>query len=175
MSQAIASRGVNATLQPGLLDGVAIAQHRCGETVLAQLTSLGASVLPAGAGETPDALVLAIGSLAELDQAWPVIQAAAAEAFIPAGAPAVGTTRKVLLIGPRPGLADAEPTRAALENLARTLSVEWARYGIVVATIAPGTATSEEELATLVAFLCSRAGHYYSGCRFSLGVVTEPR
>jgi hypothetical protein len=161
------------TLRDHLLDGVQIATHECGETVLAQLAALGARVVPASGEGTPDVLVCGIGSLGELDDAWPVIQAAAAESFIPAAAPPDGTTRKVLLIGPRPGAGDTEPARAALENLARTLSVEWARFGIVAAMIAPGTDTSDEEVATLVAFLCSRAGHYYSGCRFSLGVVTE--
>jgi hypothetical protein len=154
---------------------VAIATHECGEAVRAQLTALGASLLPAGGEGAPDALVCTVGSLPDLDDTWPVIQAAAAERFIPAGDPPEGVTRKVLLIGPRPGGHDAEPVRAALENLARTLSVEWARFGIVVAMIAPGTETGDEEIAALVAFLCSRAGHYYSGCRFSLGVVTEPQ
>jgi hypothetical protein len=163
---------VNATLQPGLLGGVTIAAHECAEAVLAQLAALGAELVPRGA---PDVLVCGVGSLENLDRAWPVIQEAAAETFIPAGAPAEGATRKVLLIGPRPGGRDAEPVRAALENLARTLSVEWARFAIVVAMIAPGAETTDQEIATLVAFLCSRAGHYYSGCRFSLGVVTEPQ
>jgi hypothetical protein len=161
------------TLRGQLLDGVQIAMHGCGEPVRAQLAALGAGLVPASGGGTPDVLVCGAGSLPELDDAWPVIQAAAAESFIPAAAPPDGTTRKVLLIGPRPGAGDEEPARAALENLARTLSVEWARFRIVVAMIAPGTNTTDEEVATLVSFLCSRAGHYYSGCRFSLGVVTE--
>jgi hypothetical protein len=104
-----------------------------------------------------------------------------ADSVIPAGPPADGATRKVLLIGPRPagaagaGGASSEPARAALENLARTLSVEWARFAIVTAMVAPGEQTTDEQVAMLVAFLCSSAGHYYSGCRFSLGGVTDPQ
>ena len=36
-------------------------------------------------------------------------------------------------------------------------------------TIAPGDATTPEAVGGLVAFLASKAGDYYSGCRFSLG------
>ena len=81
---------------------------------------------------------------------------------------------KVVLIAPRPDAgAFAQASRAALENLARTLSVEWARYGITATAITPGCATTAEQLAELVCFLVSPAGDYFSGCRFSLG-VTEP-
>ena len=61
--------------------------------------------------------------------------------------------------------------RAGLENLARTLSVEWARYGITAVAITPGTSTTDAELAELVCFLASPAGGYFSGCRFDLGSV----
>jgi NAD(P)-dependent dehydrogenase (short-subunit alcohol dehydrogenase family) len=65
----------------------------------------------------------------------------------------------------------AEAARAGLENLARTLSVEWARYGITVTAMAPGASTTEAELTDLVCFVLSRAGDYFSGCRFDLGAV----
>ena len=61
------------------------------------------------------------------------------------------------------------PVQAALENLARTLSIEWARYGITPTAILPGAATTDDEVAELIAFLASPAGDYYSGCAFSLG------
>ncbi len=166
-----------ATLRAGLLDGVQITTHECGEPLVSQLVALGATVAGAGEPGVPDAIVCDIGSLEALDQAWPVIQSVVAESMIPAGPLAEGATRKVLLIGPRPGGAGAsssEPARAALENLARTLSVEWARFSIVAAMVAPGEHTTDEQVAALVAFLCSSAGHYYSGCRFSLGVVAHP-
>ncbi len=61
--------------------------------------------------------------------------------------------------------------RAGLENLARTLSVEWARFAVRPVAILPGAATSSAEVAELVAFLVSPAGAYYSGCAFELGAV----
>lgn len=79
---------------------------------------------------------------------------------------------KVVLLAPVPGAgAHAVAVRAALENTARTLSVEWARYGITCTAILPGDATTGDEVAQLVAFLASPAGDYYSGCAFTLGSV----
>jgi NAD(P)-dependent dehydrogenase (short-subunit alcohol dehydrogenase family) len=75
----------------------------------------------------------------------------------------------VLIVGPRP---DAGPfagaLRAGLENLARTLSIEWSRYGWRIVTILPGRLTSDAALAEVVAFLASPAGDYYSGCALAL-------
>jgi NAD(P)-dependent dehydrogenase (short-subunit alcohol dehydrogenase family) len=138
-----------------------------------------------------DALVYDVGSafadggpealVASMEGAWVAIREVANGALIPADAPG-----KVLLIGPRPGAgahagasaraganagAYAGAASAALENLARTLSVEWARYGITTAMLAPGDATTEAELAELVCFLVSPAGDYLSGCRLELGAV----
>jgi hypothetical protein len=169
-----------ATLRAGLLDGIQITTHECGEVLVSQLVALGATVVAAGEACVPDAIVCDVGSLDALDEAWPVIQGVVADSMIPAGPLPDGATRKVLLIGPRPGGSGgaggvgSEPARAALENLARTLSVEWARFSIVAAMVAPGEDTTDEQVATLAAFLCSSAGHYYSGCRFSLGGVTKP-
>jgi NAD(P)-dependent dehydrogenase (short-subunit alcohol dehydrogenase family) len=101
---------------------------------------------------------------AALEAAWVAIRGVATGAQIPDG------SGKVLLIAPRPaGGSFASAARAALENLARTLSVEWARYGVTVATIAPGARTSDEELAELVCYLVSPAGDYFTGCLFELG------
>lgn len=101
---------------------------------------------------------------AALEQAWAAVREVATGALIPAQAPA-----KLLLIGPRP---DAGPlagaARAGLENLARTLSVEWARYALTAVMIAPGEATPDRQLAELVCFLVSAAGEYLSGCRLEL-------
>jgi hypothetical protein len=106
------------------------------------------------------------GVLATVDRGWVAIRAAANGALIPAQG------GKVILLGPTPTAGKhAEAARAALENTARTLSVEWARYSITATMIAPGASTSESDLADLVAFLVSRAGDYYSGCRFDLGSV----
>ncbi|HXM87235.1 MAG TPA: hypothetical protein VN889_06340 [Solirubrobacteraceae bacterium] len=101
-----------------------------------------------------------------LDGAWLVSHAVANAAFIGARRPG-----RIVYIAPASahgadGLADA--ARAGLENLARTLSVEWARYDVATATIAPGASTSGEHVATLCAYLCSPAGAYFSGCLFDL-------
>jgi hypothetical protein len=97
-----------------------------------------------------------------LTSTWMAVRAVATEAFIPRGA------GRIVFVAPQ---RDARPTSAALENLARTLSVEWARFGITTTAAAPGATTTDDQLAQLVAFLCSPAGAYYSGCRFDLGLV----
>ena len=105
------------------------------------------------------------GLRAAADGAWIAARAAATAALIDAE-----DGGKVVFIAPPPGAGEhAEATRAALENLARTTSIEWARYAIRTTTIAPGDASTPEEVGALVAFLASKAGDYYSGCRFSLG------
>lgn len=101
---------------------------------------------------------------AALDGAWLAIRPVARPAMIDSG-----TGGKLLLLAPPPGGAHAAAARAGLENLARTLSVEWARFGVRLVALHPGSATRPGELAELAAFLASRAGDYYSGCRFSLG------
>lgn len=94
-----------------------------------------------------------------LERAWIATRGVATGALIGAGA------GKVLLIAPRPGGGSfVAAARAGLENLARTVSVEWARYGVTTVALAPGTWTSDEEIAELVSFLVSPAGEYFSGC-----------
>jgi hypothetical protein len=100
------------------------------------------------------------------EQAWIAVHGVATGALIPAGA------GKVVLIGPRPHAGPfAAAARAALENLARTLSVEWARYGVGAVAIAPGERTRDNELAELICFLVSPAGEYFTGCAFELGAT----
>ena len=72
--------------------------------------------------------------------------------------------RKIVLVAPAPGGAEAAAARAGLENMARTLSIEWARYGIRPVAILPGEGAAAETVSGLVAFLASEAGDYYSGC-----------
>jgi NAD(P)-dependent dehydrogenase (short-subunit alcohol dehydrogenase family) len=104
---------------------------------------------------------------ATIEQAWAAVREVANGALIPAGTPG-----KVLLLGPRPDAGPlAAAARAALENLARTLSVEWARYGLTAAMVAPGQTTTDQQLAELVCFLVSPAGEYLSGCRLELGAT----
>jgi hypothetical protein len=102
-----------------------------------------------------------------LERAWIATRAVATGALIPSG-----TGGKLILLCPRPGTGPhADAARAALENLARTLSVEWARHRITAVAIAPGRATSAGDLATFVSFVLSRGGDYLSGCRLDMGVV----
>jgi citronellol/citronellal dehydrogenase len=93
-----------------------------------------------------------------------------------------------------PGMAHSSAARAAVENLTRVLSIEWARFNIRLTAIAAGhfaTETlrtkypeqvvegvagtvplqrlgTEEEFAWLVAFLASPAGDYFSGTVLTL-------
>jgi citronellol/citronellal dehydrogenase len=88
-----------------------------------------------------------------------------------------------------PGMAHSSAARAAVENLTRVLSIEWARFGITLTALAAGhfatdtlmtkypkqvvegvAATvplqrlgTEQEFAWLVAYLASPAGDYLSG------------
>jgi NAD(P)-dependent dehydrogenase (short-subunit alcohol dehydrogenase family) len=110
-----------------------------------------------------------------LDGAWQASHAVANAAFI-----AARRRGRIIYIAPACGrdenvagaLADA--ARAGLENLARTLSIEWARYEITTATIAPGASTSGEEVAALCAYLASPAGAYFSGCQLDLRGTRAP-
>jgi hypothetical protein len=173
---------VSATvLRPALLDGVALLlaaadpPSRFGEAVIARAAELRAAVDrvvvdPTGDEVAPrdtDVVVWDGASVAGprdvLDGAWLALRPAAG-AWIAAEHPGL-----LLLLAPPPADAGAEAARAGLENLARTLSIEWARHGIRPVAILPGEATEPEEVAELAAFLASPAGDYYSGCAFRLG------
>ena len=171
-------------LRPGVLEGVracVAGAGPLGEAVAARFAALGATAgaPPAARDGTapptpedasrpaPDVLVVDGAALfasaagveavrAALDGAWDAIEPVAKDPML------------ILLLAPPPGDAHAEAARAGLENLARTLSIEWARLGIRPVAIHPGTATPAGEVAELAAFLASPAGAYYSGCRFDL-------
>ncbi len=96
-----------------------------------------------------------------LADAWAAVREVAVGALIPGG-----LGGKIVLIAPEDDVVVA----AALENLARTLSVEWARHGVTVVAVAPGAGVSSGELAELVCYLVSPAGDYFSGCRFDVGL-----
>ncbi len=103
---------------------------------------------------------------AALEQAWNAVRPVAVGGLIEEGAGG----GKIVLVAPRPGAGPlAGAAAAALESLARTLSVEWARYGITAVAVVPGADAEEERVAELVGFLVSAAGDYFSGCRFDLG------
>jgi NAD(P)-dependent dehydrogenase (short-subunit alcohol dehydrogenase family) len=99
-----------------------------------------------------------------LEASWRVTQAVANAAFIEPG-----TGGRIVFVAPSPDAGvQAGAARAGLENLARTLSIEWARYAIMPLAIAPGAATSPVEIAALVGYLASPAGDYFSGCLLDL-------
>jgi NAD(P)-dependent dehydrogenase (short-subunit alcohol dehydrogenase family) len=183
-----------ALLRPGLLDGRVVALGGGGshDALAEPLAALGAATprLPATLDE--DAMAAAVdpatGVLlhdlrpafaaggddalrAALDLAWVTVRAVADIAFIPDA-----RGGKIALIAPRAdrtGSADpaVHGVRAAGENLARTLSIEWARRGITTVAITPGADSNDAELTALAAFLASPAGDYFSGCRLALGEV----
>ena len=94
--------------------------------------------------------------------AWAVVREVATGALIPGA-----DGGKIVLVAP----ASERPVQAGLENLARTLSVEWARYGVTVVAVAPGPHAGPAELTETVCFLVSPAGDYFSGCRFDVGLT----
>ena len=177
-------RVATAVLRPGLLTGSTVLlaaadpPSRFGEAVASRCAALGAHLDRIVVDPTDDeaegrdgidVVVWDGDSLAGprdvLDGAWLALRPVT-RAMIDAGAGG-----KLLLVAPPPRDAGAEAARAGIENLARTLSVEWARYGIRTAALVPGEATDPDDVAELTAFLASRAGDYYSGCRFDLGAV----
>ena len=74
--------------------------------------------------------------LACMQASWDVTRAVANEAMIEHDG------GLVVVIAPAPGAGEhAEAARAGLENLARTLSIEWARFATRAVAIARGDAT----------------------------------
>lgn len=111
---------------------------------------------------------------AAVEQAWMAARAVAVGALIRGDGADGATGGKIVFVAPR---SDAGPLAgaagAALENLARTLSVEWARHAITAIAVVPGPSATADQLAELVCFLVSPAGDYFSGCRFDLGGPPE--
>jgi NAD(P)-dependent dehydrogenase (short-subunit alcohol dehydrogenase family) len=100
-----------------------------------------------------------------MDGTWNATRATVNQAFLQA--PDLGG--RIVFLAPAPDAGThADAAGAGLQNLARTLSIEWARRRITTVAIAPGTATANRELAELVAYLASPAGAYFSGCLMDL-------
>jgi citronellol/citronellal dehydrogenase len=120
---------------------------------------------------------------------WLMTHAVATKAMIPSGR---GGKVFSVTLSPHngmPGMAHSGAARAAVENLMRTLSVEWARFGIrllalaagqfetqtlltkypqaiverIAHTIPLGRMGTEQEWAWMVAYLASPAGEFFSG------------
>jgi len=124
---------------------------------------------------------------------WLMTHAAATKAFIPQES---GKVLSVTLSphNGMPGMVHSGAARAAVENMMRTLSIEWARFGIKTVALAAGHFATEtlltkypqaivdnvarsiplqrtgraEEMAWLVAYLASPAGDFYSGTTITL-------
>jgi citronellol/citronellal dehydrogenase len=127
-----------------------------------------------------------------LEGTWLMTHAVATRAMIPAG----GGRIVNVTLSPHhglPGMVHSSAARAAVENMTRALSIEWARFGIRVTAIATGHFETDalskypepvrrgvaatvplqrlgrpEEQAWLVAYLASPAGDYYSGAIITL-------
>ena len=179
-------------LRAGLLEGTVVATAGGALHVAARCAALGATTVTLDADpRDEDALAAAatglgqVGTLvcdaatpfaaaggalaglrAGLDETWNATRAVANAVWRPGGG------GKLVLLAPRPGDgAHARALAAALENIARTLSIEWARYAIRATAVLPGDATRDDDVAALIAYLASPAGDYFSGCAFTLGVV----
>src|SRR4051812_13021635 len=120
---------------------------------------------------------------------WQMTHAAATKAFIPQRS---GKVVSVTLSPHQgmPGMAHSGAARAAVENMMRTLSIEWARFNIKLCAVAAGQFDTEvirtkypkevsenvartiplqrlgtpEEMAWMIAYLASPAGDFLSGC-----------
>ncbi len=124
---------------------------------------------------------------------WLMTHAAATKSFIPQGG---GKVLSVTLSphNGMPGMVHSGAARAAVENMMRTLAVEWARFGITTCALAAGQFATEtlltkypqvvvdnlersipigragrpEEMAWLVAYLASPAGDFFSGTTITI-------
>jgi citronellol/citronellal dehydrogenase len=120
---------------------------------------------------------------------WLMTHAAATKAFIPQRE---GKVISVTLSPHQgmPGMVHSGAARAAVENMMRTLSIEWARFNVKLCAVAAGQFDTEtlrtkypqqvvenvhrtvplgrlgtpEEMAWLIAYLASPAGDFLSGC-----------
>ena len=119
---------------------------------------------------------------------WNMTHAVATKAFIPRESGKVVS----VTLSPHngmPGMVHSGAARAAVENMMRTLAVEWSRFGIRLVAVAPGQIDTEvfrtkypqvvvdtvprtiplgrlgrpEEVAWLIAYLASPAGDFFSG------------
>jgi NAD(P)-dependent dehydrogenase (short-subunit alcohol dehydrogenase family) len=122
-----------------------------------------ASALAATGRPDAEALRGALGS------AWVVARAAATRVMI--DAPGGG---KIVVLAPAPDSGGhAGAARAGLENLVRTLSIEWSRYQVRTVTVAPGRQGQADDVAAVAAYLASPAGDYFSGCVLALDAARQ--
>jgi citronellol/citronellal dehydrogenase len=186
-------------LRPGVLDGLRVCIAGGGAPLRARAAQLGATVLALEADlDDEDAVAAAVAGLGRIDVlvvdaatpfaaagggmaalrtavdgSWNAVRATVNAGWTPAAAQGEDAAGgKVVLVAPRVDAGvHATAVGAALENAARTLSIEWARLGVRTTAIVPGAAARDADLAELVAFLASPGGDYFTGCVFTPGVA----
>ncbi|WP_205697166.1 SDR family oxidoreductase [Conexibacter sp. SYSU D00693] len=179
-------------LRPGVLEGVRVVVAGGGAGVRSRCADLGAQAVALEADLLDEAAVAAaIGGLGRID----VLVCAGGDLFAAAGGGLAGLRHavdaswnavravvnagwtgdepggKVVLVAPAHG-EHASAVGAALENTARTTSVEWARFGIRVSAVRPGPHATPDQVDELVAVLASPAGDYVSGTAISPGTLS---
>ena len=169
--------GLGAAVRPWRVDaqdwqeegeaaGARAAPATAGDT---DLLAVDAASVFAAAGASGDGLRLC------LEVGWGVTKAVAERTFLPGESRSEARGGRIVFVAPGPQAGEhAEAARAGLENLSRTLAIEWARHRTTTVTIAPGAATSAQAVAALVAYLASPAGAYFSGCLLDLRGVGQP-
>jgi citronellol/citronellal dehydrogenase len=124
---------------------------------------------------------------------WQMTHAAATKAFIPQRSGKVVS----VTLSPHngmPGMVHSGAARAAVENMMRTLAIEWARFDVKLCAVAAGQFDTEvirtkyppqvsenvaktiplqrlgtpQEMAWMIAYLASPAGDFLSGCVITL-------
>ena len=181
-------------LRPGVLDGVSVCVAGRGGAVAARLAALGAAVVSLDADlADEDAVAAAVGALrridvlvvdgaasfadagagmaglrAAVDGGWNAVRAVVNAGWVGENGSAGAGGKVVLLAPPSDAGEHAAAVGAALENTARTLSVEWARFGVRVVAVRIGDDAQRGEL---TAFLASPAGDYFTGCSFYPGAA----
>lgn len=97
---------------------------------------------------------------AALDGTWSTVHEVATVRWLVQDAPGA----ELVLLAPRPDAREhARALAATLENLARSLAVEWARFGVRARAVLPGAGTTDAEIGALVALPASAGGDCFSG------------
>jgi citronellol/citronellal dehydrogenase len=187
-------------LRPGVLEELTLCVVGDGAGERERAAALGARVVTVdGDLADEDAVAVAVGALGHIDvlvvdaasaftaagggmaglrravdDSWNVVRAVVNASWVTDGETRGGAANggKVVFLAPAADAGEhANAVGAALENAARTLSVEWARFGVRITAVRPREGASDDERAELVAFLASPAGDYFTGCSFYPGAA----
>jgi citronellol/citronellal dehydrogenase len=187
-------------LRPGVLEELTLCVVGDGAAERERAAALGARVVTVdGDLADEDAVAVAVGALGRIDvlvvdaasafvaagggmaglrravdDGWNVVRAVVNASWVTEGESGgeAANGGKVIFLAPAADAGEhANAVGAALENAARTLSVEWARFGVRITAVRPRKGASADERAELVAFLASPAGDYFTGCSFYPGAA----